>query len=229
MYKSTPKTLPLIWCIKFDLYGSIYGFETWILTQLLLFLQDVVAAAVSAEKLMQEIEALQETVASLKSLDERRADEIHRLEEEVSHLKNAHEGTQVMFHARLSSNKEYPTGTTITFDEVVTNLGGQYAPGVGVFQCPVDGYYVFSVSFHSYRNRSRGAIMKAAAMPQDRPLTSVDSGGPSGVHSSTAYACCRASETVFVRALEYTNQYVAANLYGSQSTFSGFLLYEATC
>ena len=187
------------------------------------------AVTVNAEKLMQEIEALQETVASLKSLDERRADEIHRLEEEVSQLKNAREGTQVMFHARLSSDRQYPSGTTIIFDEALTNLGGAYSSGVGAFQCPVDGYYVFSVSFHSYRDRSKGAIMKAGAVLQDGPLTSADAGGPSGVHSSTAYACCRAGETVFVRALEYTDRYVAANLYGSQSTFSGFLLYEATC
>lgn len=51
---------------------------------------------------------------------------------------------RVMFYARLSSTKTLNYHSTIKFDVVVTNEGGHYNPGDGVFVSPVSGAYLFS-------------------------------------------------------------------------------------
>lgn len=49
-----------------------------------------------------------------------------------------------MFYARLSSTTTLNIHSTIKFDLVVTNEGGHYNPGDGVFVSPVSGAYLFS-------------------------------------------------------------------------------------
>ena len=57
---------------------------------------------------------------------------------------------RVMFYARLSSTKTLHFHSTIKFDVVVTNEGGHYNPGDGVFVAPVSGAYLFSWTALTY-------------------------------------------------------------------------------
>lgn len=55
-----------------------------------------------------------------------------------------------MFYARLSSTTTLNMHSTIKFDLVVTNEGGHYNPGDGVFVSPVSGAYLFSWTAMTY-------------------------------------------------------------------------------
>ena len=57
---------------------------------------------------------------------------------------------RVMFYARLSSTKTLHFHSTIKFNVVVTNEGGHYNPGDGVFVAPVSGAYLFSWTALTY-------------------------------------------------------------------------------
>ena len=189
-------------------------------------MQEMKSLQETVKSLTMEVKSLQETVKSLTMEMKSLKDEFKRLEEKESSQVN----TQVMFHAQLSTNREFLEDTTIIFDHAVTNLGDRYAPSLGVFVCPVDGYYVFTYSFNSVSYRSAGKLLVNGQMVQDGPMTSFDSSStPSGVSTTTAYVCCHTNDAVYVQPVKIHTDHVAANLVGKQSTFSGFLQYETEC
>ena len=155
---------------------------------------------------------------------------IQELTDELDNLKHSrHEGL-VAFHAYLGSDKTFEDGSTIVFDTVIANIGGAYAPAVGVFQCPVSGYYFFAVSIISNTERANARIMMNSISSQDGPLTShgaTPSSYRSGMSTQTLITECQAGSIVFVQAQRYNqNSYPAAALIASYPTFSGFLLYQ---
>ena len=39
-----------------------------------------------------------------------------------------------------------PAGTVLTYDRIISNVGGYYNPVTGAFLCPVNGIYMFSLT-----------------------------------------------------------------------------------
>ena len=152
----------------------------------------------------------------------------HKIQELTDELGNLKHENPIMFHAHLSSGKKFEDGSTIIFDTVVTNVGGAYAPSVGVFLCPVSGYYFFAVSLISITQRARGQLMINDTTKQSGPLTSNSAGfesHPSGMSTQTLIAECQAGSIAYVQAKQYST-YPAADLSAYLPSFSGFLLYE---
>ena len=50
---------------------------------------------------------------------------------------------EVAFHALLSSHSYFYNDQPIVFDAVLTNVGGYFYPGNGLFVCPDNNLYVF--------------------------------------------------------------------------------------
>ena len=142
-----------------------------------------------------------------------------------------------MFHAQLGSDRVFEGGSIIIFDSVITNLGGPYAPSVGVFLCPVSGHYFFAVSLVSNTYRGHASIMIVMIVmivmidntnKQTGPLTSTatDTLTRSGMSTQTLITECQVGSIVYVQAQVYSSGYPAANIIAGYNTFSGFLLYE---
>ena len=57
--------------------------------------------------------------------------------------------TYVGFSAYRSSGDRVGGWQRIPYDTVITEVGGAYDPSTGIFTCPVNGYYYFSLSSFS--------------------------------------------------------------------------------
>ena len=55
------------------------------------------------------------------------------------------QNTKVHFTASLSRRLTLAGSQVLTFDHVITNVGGGYNASTGRFTCPVDGYYLFEM------------------------------------------------------------------------------------
>ena len=51
----------------------------------------------------------------------------------------------VAFSAWRASRDAVSSGAVIIYENVDVNVGGAYDAATGIFTCPVDGYYMFSV------------------------------------------------------------------------------------
>ncbi|KAM7399567.1 hypothetical protein PAMP_018832 [Pampus punctatissimus] len=69
-------------------------------------------------------------------------------------------GTTVAFTAKLRIHDSYPCHSgVLKFTNVLVNEGGGYSPDTGVFTCPVDGLYHFTVHVSVY-GRGQCGIFK---------------------------------------------------------------------
>ena len=130
---------------------------------------------------------------------------IQELTDEVDNLKRSLHENPIMFHAKLSSDRRFEDGSTIVFDTVITNVGGGYALAVGVFQCPVSGYYFFAVSLIADSYRAHGAIMMNDINKQIGPLTGYDDNRKSGMSIQTLITECQANSIVYVQAKHFSS------------------------
>ncbi|XP_068563973.1 complement C1q and tumor necrosis factor-related protein 9-like [Cebidichthys violaceus] len=66
----------------------------------------------------------------------------------------------VAFTAKLSVHDSYPCYSgVLKFTTLLVNEGGGYSPDTGVFTCPLDGFYYFTVHMSVY-GRGQGTIFK---------------------------------------------------------------------
>ncbi|XP_078140396.1 DNA-directed RNA polymerase II subunit RPB9-like [Centroberyx gerrardi] len=69
-------------------------------------------------------------------------------------------GKTVAFTAKLNITDSYPKHSgVLKFGNVLVNEGGAYSPGTGIFTCPLDGLYHFTVHMSTY-GRAQCAIFK---------------------------------------------------------------------
>ena len=57
--------------------------------------------------------------------------------------------TYVGFSAYRSHTDRVDGWARITYDTILTEVGGAYDPSTGIFTCPVNGYYFFSLTCFS--------------------------------------------------------------------------------
>ncbi|XP_052789929.1 complement C1q-like protein 4 isoform X2 [Mya arenaria] len=131
----------------------------------------------------------------------------------------------VAFFATLSSGFTTSTSSqTIVFNNFVTDIGGGYNPGTGVFTAPVDGLYVFSTSFMvdlstsktsaNFRIKKNGNIITY--------LIVNDSDGDYETVSGTVILSLQVGDNVMV-----TCNDIGRSIIGLYTFLSGFKLYSA--
>lgn len=108
----------------------------------------------------------------------------------------------VAFTAKLDACDSYPTHTgVLKFAHVLVNEGDGYSADTGVFTCPVDGFYYFSVHVSVY-GRGQCAIFKN----QDKVV--------SLYHTTLPEKCSQvASMSSVIRLAK--NDLVSVNIWGS--------------
>lgn len=125
----------------------------------------------------------------------------------------------VSFTAYATVTRNYDEGDIVQFDGIQTNFGGYYSPLNGVFRCPWNGYYMFSVSVMSLVNGPKihvellidgTTFLAAYAADED----TYDHGSIMGVN------LCTEGQEVYVR-----SRFNGQTLYGTaDSTFHATLL-----
>ena len=71
---------------------------------------------------------------------------LDQLEVLVDDMNNKEDSTHVSVTAFATTVRNYNTGDHILFDGIVRNYGSSYFMENSTFVCPVDGFYLFSVS-----------------------------------------------------------------------------------
>ena len=125
--------------------------------------------------------------------------------------------TPVAFSAYPSTTKGYDSGSIVQFDAIVTNSGSSYNPDFGVFQCPSNGIYLFSISLLT----ETGRFMGGAIMQEGLNLLSSRSEGENLDQGAVVVVTeCLELETVWVECTEANGE-----LFGDRrSSFSGILI-----
>ena len=125
--------------------------------------------------------------------------------------------TAVAFSAYASVTTDYDQGTTVQFDQEVTNVGGYYDSSLGFFICPINGIYQFSASVFT----DSAHYCDVNSVKDDLILL--------GAHSNTD-DYTQASTTVFTECLSFEKVWIesAGNNYrisgGIETSFSGALI-----
>ena len=125
--------------------------------------------------------------------------------------------TGVGFSAFSSATMDYDQGATVGFDSVVSNVGGFYNADTGIFTCPTDGLYSFSVSaesdFDYYATldiiRNGNVLLSMHAVYYDHDQSSI-----------TAITECLVFDSVYIQCGEDNSQVKG----GRRSSFSGVLI-----
>ena len=134
----------------------------------------------------------------------------------------------IAFTAAISSDFQvFPPLGTIIWEEIITNIGGGFNPGTGIFTCPQDGHYFFSVSVTSnWQNddmraefqivHNGNALVTAPAMA---PGTSAQ-----GTATNSAVIDCMNGGQVWIRCRDSFDCNVNGNDDLQVTSFSGFLI-----
>ena len=125
--------------------------------------------------------------------------------------------TAIAFSAYASGDRDYDEGTTIQFDQIVTNVGGYYDSSLGFFICPINGIYQFSTSIFTVSDYQ----VYASIVKEDSKLLAIFS--TLNYHSqgtTTVFTECMAFEKVWVESTG--NNYRVTG--GLESSFSGALV-----
>ncbi|XP_052789271.1 cerebellin-3-like isoform X2 [Mya arenaria] len=100
-------------------------------------LEKMVRAEIKDEELLGKLEALEQRLVNVEN----------KVDNTVKEIQANMNHSPVAFFATISSS--FTTSSsyqTLVFDKVLTDVGGGYKPGTGVFTAPVNGLYVFSAS-----------------------------------------------------------------------------------
>ena len=126
------------------------------------------------------------------------------------------------FTAYASRTRDYTVGSILTFDDVITNVGGHYTTTNSTFVCPRDGVYVFSLSIMA----GYGRFMYAELHVNDVGVftTFADDSSSYSAASKSAVVECLAGQRVLVRSPSSTSGQMYSDPDFRYSTFSGFLL-----
>ncbi|XP_052787744.1 complement C1q-like protein 4 isoform X2 [Mya arenaria] len=127
----------------------------------------------------------------------------------------------VAIFARVSSAFISSIGQTLVFDDVFTDVGGGYNPGTGVFNAPVDGLYVFSITVMVQMSSSAAIALFVLKKNDDAVMWLYvnENYTVTEMASGTGLLSLKVGDTVRV-----TSDPSGRHIYGSYTFFSGFKL-----
>ncbi|XP_048011404.1 uncharacterized protein LOC125245017 isoform X2 [Megalobrama amblycephala] len=173
-----------------------------------------------------------EQKANIRALETQLRDEMNKKNEEISNLtlgqvelRKENRDREIAFSAGLRESGDGYIGPftdeiTLTYRNVITNIGNAYNPITGVFTAPLKGAYMFRISVFShgptasaasiYKNGERVVI--AYALQPQRELNA----------SNGVVLILEVGDVVYVRLWPNTRIFDNNN---NHSTFSGYLLF----
>ena len=131
--------------------------------------------------------------------------------------------TPIAFHAYHTSSAGYNTKVTVKFRGVTLNEGDHYDPNTGVFTCPADGIYVFTVSLYS---NSRYYSTVDLVHEGEAQARAYGSAGDADQGTVTAVLRCNHGDEVWVQTTPEQTIVTYSHESEKLGVFSGFLLYK---
>ena len=129
----------------------------------------------------------------------------------------------VVFTAAATSHQDVEAKERDVFDNELTTVGGGYDSDSSEFICPLDGYYMFTISLMSQRGEAVFGVVSVEGVHGPRALGDGRIGGDY-VHATTIYFThCSQGQKVWVENISGTS-YLHADNY---SSFSGMLVRAA--
>ena len=138
--------------------------------------------------------------------------------------------SSIAFTAELLHDQYLFPGSRLMFDNVLSNYGGHYHPLHGLFLCPDNGIYVFTLSVHTLDAEtpwSVARLMLEGEVIIQGPITYLTTAShDSGSASTTVVLQCTQGLTVYAEAqAAHDFQF---NSYGAELTsFTGFEFFDA--
>ena len=136
-------------------------------------------------------------------------------------------GPAVGFSALISgtSEEQYPGGSILPFNNVLTNIGDAYNPETRLFTCPVDGLYMFSVNVQvsSDVNGQIAADIISSRVGQLAQVWAINYSTEDYAAASTVVSAeCFSGERIFVQAVVTCSVLASRDV----NVFSGVLVSE---
>ncbi|XP_048011278.1 uncharacterized protein LOC125244924 [Megalobrama amblycephala] len=169
-----------------------------------------------------------------RALETRLRDEINKKNEEilnvtqsqVEELTKENRDREIAFSAGLMESGSgyfgpFTTDITITYRNVLTNIGNAYNPATGIFTAPLKGAYMFRVSVFGYGGTSATVSIYKNG---EQVVVAHDVQAQDRVNASNGVVLIlKVGDVVYVRLWSKTRIYDIS--YENLSTFSGFLLF----
>ena len=125
----------------------------------------------------------------------------------------------VAFTACPSENLNFSPESIIQFGEALTNIGGFFNTDTGIFTCPVNGLYLFSMSIHTNYDVNINAVIYKDGIELVKIASSI-AGAIHGVNSIVTE--CNMFQPVWVECVD-----IEGSIPGDRkSSFTGVLLVE---
>ena len=127
------------------------------------------------------------------------------------------------FTAAATSHQEVETGERYVFANVMTTVGGGYDADSSEFICPLDGYYMFTISIRNQLGEGAWARVTVEGVQGPRAFADSRNDGEAGHATSIHFTHCTQGQKVWVE-----NFNSPSILYGNNySSFSGMLVNAA--
>lgn len=139
---------------------------------------------------------------------------------------SVHVGTNespVAFTAYASADRSFPSGETLSFDAIITNIRSHYDALSSSFTCPVTGLYMFTMSIFSEDGHRTEAVMRL----DGSILVSTYAVHTYGNEATNiVFQLCQTGNIIdIVCGPKYTACQIDSNDYLGITTFSGILIY----
>ena len=134
--------------------------------------------------------------------------------------------SNVSFSARLGASiADINPDATVTFDQVITNNGGNYSPVTGIFTAPVDGTYYFTSSILTKSPSTVEMVLRVNGISKMLMYAGAKNVGYNNAVNSVIVQLRAEDEVKIAKSGIYGSR--PFYIHGGWSTFSGFLISQS--
>ncbi|XP_063418546.1 complement C1q tumor necrosis factor-related protein 2-like [Mytilus trossulus] len=131
----------------------------------------------------------------------------------------------VLYFVRLSSKTTLNINSIVKYDKVITDEGGNFNPGDGIFVCPVTGIYLFSWTVFTASSKIVDTELRVDNVIIDSMYVYI--GTSSHVPATKVVLCqVKKGDHVWIQTSAHTTENVFETPTASRSSFTGMLVHE---
>ncbi|CAG2194781.1 COL8A [Mytilus edulis] len=132
----------------------------------------------------------------------------------------------VLYFVRLSSSTTLNKNSIVKFDNVITDEGGDFNPGDGIFVSPISGIYLFSWTVFTASSKSVDTELRVDNVIIDSMYAYI--GTSSHVPATKVVLCqVKKGDHVWIQtSKDYTENVFETPNGSSKSSFTGMLVHE---